>query len=258
MTALDVEQQLLVAETFGPTLQGEGPSVGQPAVFIRLSRCNLHCAWCDEPHTWDTTRFRLSDHTERHTPAELIDWVRQQSPKLVVITGGEPLLQQDKLVDLVAQLVAMGRRVEIETNGTIAPDRRLLGRRSLADTPLSKAGLRSGQFPTPLPQFNVSPKLAGSGVPEPQRIVPEALEAFRGVPAVFKFVITAAHRDADLAEADSLVERFGLEPVWLMPEGTSRAVIDAGVRDLAEPAIRRGWGLSSRLHIQLWDGEHGR
>src|SRR5919197_2663416 len=122
MTALGVEPAFLVAETFGPTLQGEGPSVGQPALFIRLSRCNLSCTWCDEPHTWDTTRFRLPDYTVRRTATELIDWVSQQTPELVVITGGEPMLQHDKLVELVAQLVEMQRRVEIETNGTIVPD----------------------------------------------------------------------------------------------------------------------------------------
>lgn len=52
-TTLSASQSavLLVAERFGPTLQGEGPSVGQPSLFIRLSRCNLSCAFCDTPYT---------------------------------------------------------------------------------------------------------------------------------------------------------------------------------------------------------------
>ena len=238
MTALDVEPTFLVAETFGPTLQGEGPSTGEPAVFIRLSRCNLNCVWCDEPHTWDTTRFRLAEHTVRRSTTELTDWVSLQAPELVVITGGEPLLQQSKLVELVVQLVVAGRRVEIETNGTIVPHPMLCGIDAL--------------------QFNVSPKLAGSGVPRRRRIVPAALTVFRAKRAVFKFVITAEHRDADLAEADALVKQFGMRRVWLMPEGTSRAVVRAGLGDLADEAIHRGWALSSRLHVELWEHERGR
>jgi organic radical activating enzyme len=55
--AAEESRGLLVAEMFGPTFQGEGPSAGQRAVFVRTSRCNLSCSWCDTPHTWDWSRF---------------------------------------------------------------------------------------------------------------------------------------------------------------------------------------------------------
>lgn len=236
MTTTEPEP-LLITETFGPTFQGEGLSCGQPAIFIRTSRCNQTCGWCDEPQTWDSTRFNLAEHTTRRSVASLAEWALNHSTELVVITGGEPLMQQRKLVPLVRTLLDAGRRIEFETNGSIAPRPDLLHDRI---------------------QFNVSPKLASSGVAERRRIVPDALSALAQANSVCKFVITADHRDADLAEADHLAATYGFHRVWLMPEGTTRSAVTAGLHALAEPALQRGWGLTTRLHIQLWENEHGR
>ncbi|HEX5121355.1 MAG TPA: 7-carboxy-7-deazaguanine synthase QueE [Pseudonocardiaceae bacterium] len=227
---------LLVTETFGPTLQGEGPSCGQRAVFIRLSRCNLTCGWCDEPQTWDRKRFDLGAHTVRRSPVSLAGWALSQDTELVVITGGEPLMQH-KLVSVVDTLLRAGRRIEFETNGTIAP---------LADLVSDRV------------QFNVSPKLSSSGVPEARRIVPGALQALSHTNSLYKFVITAAHRESDLAEVQALTHSYRLQPVWLMPEGTTRSVVSAGLRALAEPALTHGWNLTSRLHVELWENANGR
>lgn len=236
-TLTPLRDALLITETFGPTFQGEGPSCGQPAVFIRTSRCNLTCSWCDEPRTWDHSRFDLAEHTTRRSAAGLAKWALSHDTELVVITGGEPLIQQRKLLPLVSTLLDGGRRVEFETNGSIAPLPELLRDRV---------------------QFNVSPKLASSGVNEEQRIVPAALSALAEANSVFKFVIATEHREADLAEADQLVGAYGLRQVWLMPEGTTRDVVAAGLHALAEPALKRGWGLTTRLHVLLWENEHGR
>jgi 7-carboxy-7-deazaguanine synthase len=230
-------EALLITETFGPTFQGEGPSCGQPALFIRTSRCNLTCTWCDEPRTWDRSRFDLADHTTCRSVAGLAEWVLDQDTELVVITGGEPLLQQHRLLPLVTTLLDADRRVEFETNGTVSP---------LPD--LWCEGVR----------FNVSPKLASSGVPTRRRIVPAALDTLAQTNSVYKFVITAEHRESDLAETGELVDTHGLRRVWLMPEGTTRDAITTGLHALAEPALTRGWGLTTRLHIQLWENEHGR
>jgi hypothetical protein len=96
MTAAPVPlRPLLVAERF-LSLQGEGPSTGQQAVFLRLSRCNLSCPSCDTPYTWDTSRFDLSAETQRYPSHDIIAWVLAQQPRLLVITGGEPLLQRER------------------------------------------------------------------------------------------------------------------------------------------------------------------
>lgn len=237
MTAAVAAGALLVAETFGPTVQGEGPSAGQRAVFIRLLRCNLSCRACDTPYTWDATRFDLAAEGRPVSGEDLLAWALGQDVELVVITGGEPLLQQRALVPVVSALSAAGRRVEIETNGTIAP------LPELADV---------------VDQFNVSPKLAhfGAGMALSRRIKPDVLRAFAAAGrAVFKFVVT---EPAELDEIDALARSHGLAPVWVMPEGTDARVITTRLRALADPAIERGYHLTTRLHLLLWGDQRGR
>ena len=96
------------------TLQGEGPFVGQPAVFVRLSGCNLKCFWCDtdfESSTWIPSLDELLAHIRKKRPA---------SCDLVVVTGGEPFRQNIR--PLIERLLADGLRVQIETNGTLWVD----------------------------------------------------------------------------------------------------------------------------------------
>ncbi|MGH3922689.1 MAG: 7-carboxy-7-deazaguanine synthase QueE, partial [Pseudonocardiaceae bacterium] len=70
---------LLIAEQFGPTFQGEGPSVGQQALFIRLSSCNLSCSWCDTPYTWDWTRFDPRVESRRVPAEDLLAWALERN-----------------------------------------------------------------------------------------------------------------------------------------------------------------------------------
>lgn len=228
-------RQLRVAELFGPTLQGEGPSIGQQALFVRLSGCNLDCSWCDTPYTWDWRRYRRSEQSRNIAVAEVVDWVLAHDAGLVVITGGEPLIQQRRLVPLVATLTAGGRRVEIETNGTITPAPALAER---------------------VTRFNVSPKLIGSGVRIDRRVRARPLAALRDSgKAVFKFVIAG---DDDIAELLQLQNQHKLAPVWVMPQGVTEQAVLAGLRTLAEPALRHGWNLTPRLHVLLWGDQRGR
>jgi organic radical activating enzyme len=231
------ERPLLVAETFGPTLQGEGPSCGQQALFVRLSRCNLSCPSCDTPYTWDWQRFDIVTETHRLSAVEILDWALGHRTELLVVTGGEPLLQQDLLVPLVTGWAGAGRRVEVETNGTLAPAPALV-----------EAGTR----------FNVSPKLASFAAPGDarRRINPEALRALVATGrAVFKFV---ASNIRDLEEIAALERQFGLRPVWVLPEGTTTQGLLDVMRALADEVVGRGWHLSTRLHVLLWGDTRGR
>ncbi len=88
------------------SLQGEGFHSGTPAVFVRLSGCNLRCPFCDTRH----------EHGTEMSEAEVVEAVRQYPSHLVVVTGGEPALQLTS--SLVDALHAAGRRVAVETNGT--------------------------------------------------------------------------------------------------------------------------------------------
>lgn len=229
------EAVLAVSELFGPTLQGEGPSAGRPASFIRLSGCLLACRWCDTPYTWDWTRFDRSAEQRRMPVADVAAWALGQPAGLVVITGGEPLLQARQLAGLVPALTGAGLEVEIETSGTLAPPPALAGE-----------GVT----------FNVSPKLANSGMPAARRIRGEALRALAGSGrARFKFVATGL---GDLDEIAGLREAYGLDPVWVMPEGTTSAAVLDGMRLLADEVIARGWHLAPRLHVLLWGDQRGR
>ncbi|MFG3348744.1 7-carboxy-7-deazaguanine synthase QueE [Streptomyces sp. NPDC048018] len=230
--------ELIVAERFGvevPTFQGEGPSCGHPAIFIRLSRCNLTCRACDTKETWDWSRFDPREVSTRQSVQDLVSWVKSSPVELVVITGGEPLIQQRNLAPLVQRLLEEGRRVEFETNGTVMPDPALL-----------VAGVR----------FNVSPKLASFGMDEAKSIVPSVLRALaESGQAAFKFVASSV---TDVDRIAELVDRHGLAPVWVMPEGTTAEAITSTTRVLADAVAARHWHLTTRLHVLAFVDPNGR
>ena len=95
------------------SLQGEGMHAGTPAVFVRLAGCNLSCAFCD-------TDYAVRSFS---SVAAIVSRVREVGATcpMVVLTGGEPLAQREAL-DLIEALRADGRRVHIESNGTIRTD----------------------------------------------------------------------------------------------------------------------------------------
>lgn len=231
---------LTVSEVFGPTVQGEGPSCGRRAAFVRLGRCNLDCSWCDTPFTWDWQgkNGKVYDPTvelSRQSVSSVADRVRGMNVPLVVVTGGEPMIQQRKIVALAEHLVGM--EVEVETNGTIRPD---------------NATTRA------VARYNCSVKLANSGIERTRRIVPDAIERLRDCgKAAWKFVVRG---DDCLREVDGLVADFGLEPatVWVMPEGRDDATLRAHLAAVADRAVSSGYNVTGRLHVTLWGDERGR
>lgn len=92
------------------SIQGEGRHAGRAATFVRFSGCNLKCEWCDTYH--ETCQFIFSLE-------ELLamDKAPSSVSRLLVLTGGEPLLQVD--YDLLYGLLRRWATVAIETNGTI-------------------------------------------------------------------------------------------------------------------------------------------
>lgn len=223
---------LRVSEVFGPTIQGEGPLVGLPATFLRLMGCNLSCSWCDTPYTWDASRFDLAAEGTTRTAADLVDDIVLRGEHLLVISGGEPMLQQDKLVELL-QLLPAGWRVQVETAGTIEPAAAL----------------------TRFVEYVVSIKLdhSGNGPERYQPLAIEELQATRKVLA-WKFVVQS---EDDLPEVDHLVRRHQLHPVYVMPEGVVAGVLQARLSRLAPHIIERGYAITPRLHIDLFGNTRG-
>lgn len=226
---------LLVSEVFGPTLQGEGPSAGRAAAFLRLGMCNLACTWCDTSYTWDHTRHDLSQELRGVGLEDVLANLLSRPVRLVVVTGGEPLLQRVALVPLVTELIDAGRRVEFETSGTIQP----------------------GSLAALAHRFVVSPKLANSRQPEIGRLRWDVLREFAALPSAdFKFVLSSP---AELVEVEAIVAALALMPerVWIMPEAVTLQALVDGMRNLAPGVYDRGWSLSGRTQIMLWGDERG-
>lgn len=233
------------------SIQGEGRSAGQVRTFVRFSGCNLHCVWCDTPYTWNWRgtkwphekdrlgtphKFDQADETIEMDVEAVLAAIAALPAEGVVITGGEPLAQMAGLIGLAERLKQDGLLIEIETNGTIPPDPRLV---DLIDL------------------FMVSPKLAHSGNAPAlaQRTTP--LAAFAALEtAVFKFV---ARIPADLDEVAALATRHAIpaERIMIMPEGTDSGVLIERAAALANASLARGYGLSDRLHIHLFGDTRG-
>ena len=219
------------------SIQGEGVSVGAPCVFLRLATCNLSCTWCDTKYTWDWTSFSYENEVMTLTPGEVEARVLDLGGSRLVVTGGEPMLQQAELAPLAAALRGRSYSIEVETNGTLEP---------------------SPDLAAAVTQWNVSPKLANSGNRPDRMTVPAALRAYAALDtAFFKFVIV---RPADVDEVDALVVRYGVarERVLLMPEGASPDVLSERGAWLAEVCAERDFRYTPRLHIVLWGDVRGR
>jgi len=104
---------LTITEIFH-SIQGESTYAGAPCVFVRLTGCDLRCAWCDTPYAFSEGREAAVD--------EVVATVASFGCPLVEITGGEPLLQDD-VYPLMAALLSRGMTVLLETGGQLSVDR---------------------------------------------------------------------------------------------------------------------------------------
>jgi len=228
------DTSLKLSEVF-ESLQGEGASAGQPTMFVRLAQCNLHCVWCDTKYTWDFARYNYDDEVREQSAEDTAQLVNQSSTRRLVLTGGEPLLQQRALAGFFARLDP-DIVIEVETNGTIFPTAATLSR---------------------VDQWNVSPKLSNAADPEGLRLRPRVLFALRDASHSYLKLVVESH--ADYAEADALVQQLGWprERVLFMPQASDREALRARSRPVAEAARARGFRFSSRLHLELWGGRRG-
>ena len=219
------------------SLQGEGLNIGAPSVFLRLALCNLTCNWCDTKYTWDWRNFNYKNEVASLDAGLVRDIILRFGCPHLIITGGEPLLQQKEIAPLVAELKDEGFYFEVETNGTIAPIQ---------------------EMARDIDQWNVSPKLATSGTLAGKREVPRVLEAFRDMAcAYFKFVVVDP---SDVEEVCRLRDRYRLpaDRIILLPEGTTVAALQCRSGWVSEVCVREGFRFSTRLHILLWGDERGR
>ena len=202
---MDNDALLEISEVFY-SIQGESSYAGYPCFFIRFAGCNLRCTWCDARYTYE-------DEHSSYTMGRVLAELGKYPGVLVEITGGEPLLQPNVYL-LLDELLAAGRTVLLETNGSI----------SLAEVPRAVVKIMDVKCP-------------GSGMHEKMDL---ANFSFLAQQDEIKFVLSS--RD-DYTWATRLLATHGLQtiaPVTFSPV-TSRLA----------PSLLAGWILEDRLPVRL-------
>ncbi len=218
------------------SIQGEGIYTGKPAIFLRLALCNLACVWCDTKYTWDWTQYDSKDLVKEMSQEEVEQEFLRYDCKYLVVTGGEPMLQQLQLVPLLKNLKDKKFYIEIETNGTIVPISKMV---DLVD------------------HWSVSPKLDNSGNSLSLREVAEAYKIYRMLPnSHFKYVI---ENEDDFAELRTILSKYNLDrdKVILMPEARNIEELVQKSRWLVGLCKEYGFSFSTRLQILLWGDKRG-
>jgi organic radical activating enzyme len=226
---------LVVSEKFY-SIQGEGQTMGIPAVFLRLAGCNLLCkskSWiCDSIEVWQKgTKTMFSDVLND----DYIDRLRNGAH--LVITGGEPMLHQKKIIDYIEWFFIeynFKPTIEIETNGTIIPKDEMF---EIVD------------------YWNCSPKLSNSGETKPRRFNEIALKEINDQEnSIFKFVI---NNEGDVLEMINEFGNFDMTKFVLMPSGESQDELNISRPVVLEQCKKLNLRYSDRLHIVGWNMKTG-
>lgn len=235
---------LIVSEMFY-SVQGEGKALGTPAVFLRLAACNLTCAGfsykdpktgehvgCDTALVWRKgERWTFEEIFSHWQQQGWIDALRAGAH--LVITGGEPLLQQVRLWDFIQSLDQQFTCfIEIETNATILFDAELLQR---------------------INQINASPKLSYAGDAIEKRYQPQVLQQLAAnEKTCFKFVVAKPKNIEEILESYVTPFNIPAQKVWLMPEGGTRQDMQNKSTWLVELCKKYYFHFTPRLHIDIW------
>ncbi len=228
--------------------QGEGATMGTPCIFVRLSQCNLHCIWCDTDYTWNWEgssfltltgeKFKKSNFILDISIDEVCNQVLKFNCKHIVITGGEPLLQQKELIGLIRKIkqTLPGVFIELETNGTLVP--------------LDELDIN-------VDQYNVSLKLKSSNVKESLRLRPRSIDFFKASKkSFFKFVLSTPEDRGELLEVVTKYEIPSLK-VFLMPEGTSCEALDSKSGFIKNICSELGFRFTDRKHVREFGSRRG-
>jgi len=230
---------LRVSEHFY-SIQGEGPTVGVPAIFIRLQGCNLNCGdaggdWvCDTIDVWKNGTAHAINDWQDYFLKEY-----QQPLSLgahIIITGGEPLLQQTALIDWLSTFKHQPF-IEVETNGTIIPQPKL------------------SRY---INQWNVSPKLSNSGESMSRRLKHDALQWFlMNDRSIFKFVISSDKDIEEIRTLCSIINAWPIRKKYLMPAADSKIKLETIYPSIIDICKTHGFSLSQRFHLSIWDQTTG-
>lgn len=221
------------------SFQGEGRFIGHPALFLRFNYCNLGCSWCDTRFTWDSDTIEdgelLMSKEISERSIKLLSSSRMQPQHVhVVLTGGEPMLHQDRLPELIGQMRKQGFNFfEIETNGMYKPSQNMIDS---------------------IDWWNCSPKLSNNGLGQAVNVVPEVIKSIYATrKADFKFVIDSSEDIAEIKEY--YLPLIAAESIILMPEGFTRSRQVDKMATVYQLALKNGYKFSPRLQILIWGNE---
>lgn len=233
------------------SIQGEGPTMGKPSVFLRLQACNLMCGgqgtekdkklhdgatWrCDTIEVWlKGKKYSIQELKQEFDKRRFTKRIEEGAH--LIVTGGEPMLQQKELIEFF-KLLPVNTHIEIETNGTIQP---------------------TEEFDSEVWQYNVSPKLSNSGMPKERRWIESVLGWHaQNNGSWFKFVVS---REEDFEEIKTdFIDCFKMIPanIYLMPAASDRAELNSRAELIAELCKEHGVNYSSRLQLEIWDKATG-
>lgn len=240
-------ERVRISEIFGPTIQGEGPLIGRPSVFVRTAGCDYRCAWCD---TLYAVLPEYRDEWVLMTPPQIIARVNELArdrPVLVSLSGGNPALQA------LAPLIALGRRnghsFALETQGSI-----------------------SQAWFAELDWLILSPKPPSSEMTTDWNGLENCLKAAQDKPrCVLKIVV---FDDADYSFARTAAARYPKLPIYLQVgnpaplTGTGTAIAGEPefedlmhrLRWLAGRVIADDWFAATvlpQLHVLAWGNKRG-
>jgi organic radical activating enzyme len=224
------------------SVQGEGISLGKPAIFIRLNGCDLACSFCDTPQTW---KKGFLESPQKCSVPDIQAFIKAHMPSngnktdTIVITGGEPLLhlKSPAFQELITSLRLSGFRIEIETAGHIAV---------------------SELFRDLIDQWNISPKLSNShNVKLPYTTTLPSFKLHSN--AYLKFVVGTKNSRVEMEEVDDLVRSVAWpnDRVIIMPEGITVEDQLLKLPTLIELACERRYRVIPRLHILAWGNKRG-
>jgi 7-carboxy-7-deazaguanine synthase len=236
-----------ISEIFGPTVQGEGPLIGRPTVFVRTASCDFRCHWCD---TLYAVLPEYRDEWTLMSPADImarIDGLAGDGPILVSLSGGNPALQP--LADLIALGRTRGHSFAMETQGSI-----------------------------PRPWFSdldwliVSPKPPSSGMKTDWSALEECIGAAKGrTNCVLKIVV---FDEPDYAYARAVALRYPTVPIYLqvgnpaplavagtvMPDEANFDDLLGRLRWLIDKVVIDRWfdvTVLPQLHVLAWGNKRG-
>jgi 7-carboxy-7-deazaguanine synthase len=242
-----MKERIRISEIFGPTIQGEGPLVGRPTVFVRTGGCDYRCSWCD------TLYAVLPEYRDEWTPmmpAAIMARVNELAggkPVLVSLSGGNPALQP------LAPLIALGR----ESGHSFALE-------------------TQGSLPQPwfaeLDWLILSPKPPSSGMAIDWDTFDACLAAAKGRPRCALKIIV--FNDADYAYAQMVAAQYPALPMYLqvgnpapltavdstLPEQADIDDLLHRFRWLVGKVVADRWFAATvlpQLHVLAWGNKRG-